>query len=682
MKRRRGRQGRSCSLPAGYTVIVAEKPKAAEKIARALGPSVKGRMYDVPFWIVSVNGSRLVVAPSAGHLYGTYTRERGFPVYTYYWAPIWEHEKGASYLKKFYLMLSKVLPGAGVYINACDYDVEGSLIGYMIIKNLGDVSRAYRMKFSSLGPEEIRRAYRSLQPLDIEMVEAGMARHELDWLWGINISRALMEAFRRFTGKRVSLSAGRVQSPTLVEAKRRWVEKSLHVPIPSFNLELTHRKDGTEFKSHPYNWAPETRPEALEHARRLRRARVAIVESVSSSRSRVNPPPAFNLGDLQAEASRLYRYSPAKTQSLAEDLYLDGLISYPRTNSQKLPPTIGYGIIMKKLESGPYTDLVKSLLAETGGRLKPVQGRKDDPAHPAIHPTGEAPKDLDLEHGRIYDLVVRRFLAAFAGPAILDKVAVMLRDRDGYRYIARGTTLVEEGWMKYYPYLKPREGSIPLLSRGEEVVIVNVRMQTSWSRPSSSISKIDLLKWMESVNIGTEATRSRIIEVLFKRGYLAESGGSTEVTELGYTVATVIEELFPQLSTPRLTRRFEELLDAIRKGQTDRRTVVEEAIATIDTLIEGYKSRLGEVGLRLSQALGLAEPRVKCAICGREASSCNGYTLCRNHCMALSRLMEALPVVSRKMGESREEALRRIASLRATGVWVREAALFLLKSRS
>ncbi|MCE4603203.1 MAG: DNA topoisomerase, partial [Desulfurococcales archaeon] len=358
-----GRRG-YCRLPPSYTVVVAEKPKAAEKIARALGRGVKCRMYDVPYWIVKVNGSSLVVAPSAGHLYGMYTRERGFPVYTYYWAPIWENERGASYLRKFYLMLSKVLSDARIYINACDYDVEGSLIGYMIIKNMGDPSRAYRMKFSSLGPEEIKKAYRNLQPLDMEMVEAGMARHELDWLWGINISRALMEALRRFSGKRASLSAGRVQSPTLVEAKRRWIEKSLHVPQPSFGIEVTLSSGGVEFKAKPYGWSPETRQEALDHVKRIRRLDSMKVLAASSKRDKLPPPPAFNLGDLQAEASRIYKYSPAKTQSLAENLYLEGLISYPRTNSQKLPPTIDYRAIMGKLGSGPHSELVKRILAE------------------------------------------------------------------------------------------------------------------------------------------------------------------------------------------------------------------------------------------------------------------------------------------------------------------------------
>ena len=673
---RRGRSG-YCRLPPSYTVLVAEKPKAAEKIARALGRSVKCRMYDVPYWIVKVNGSNLVVAPSAGHLYGMYTREKGFPVYTYYWAPIWENERGASYLKKFHLMLSKVLPGARIYINACDYDVEGSLIGYMIIKNMGDPSRAYRMKFSSLGPEEIRRAYRNLQPLDMEMVEAGMARHELDWLWGINISRALMEALKRFSGKRASLSAGRVQSPTLVEAKRRWIEKSLHVPHPSFSIEVALASGGVEFKAKPHGWAPETRQEALAHVRRIRRLDTVKVIASTGRRERLPPPPAFNLGDLQAEASRVYRYSPAKTQSLAEDLYLEGLISYPRTNSQKLPPTIGYKAIMAKLEAGPHSQLVKRLLDETRGALKPVQGRKEDPAHPAIHPTGEKPGQLDRDHWNIYDMIVRRFLAAFSSHATLARTTLILEDRDGYKYQARGVQVVEEGWLYYYHFSKPREGEIPRIGVGGEARVEGAKMQTSWSKPGASIAKIDLLKWMERVNIGTEATRSRIIEVLFKRGYLVEDRGGVEVSDLGFTVATIIEELFPQLASPGLTRQFEEKLEEIREGRASRREVVEEAIRVIDGLIREYQENLERVGARLSQALGLTEPRVRCQICGREARGCGGYTLCPLHCEAVRRVQEALPRLTHAMGEAGDKALERLATMKTAGRLIREAASFL-----
>jgi len=258
-------------------------------------------------------------------------------------------------------------------------------------------------------------------------------------------------------------------------------------------------------------------------------------------------------------------------------------------------------------------------------------------------------------------------------------VRVIIRDRDGYTYISRGLSIVDEGWYKYYPYLKPREAYIPRLMGGERVSVLNVSLKTLWSKPSHSISKIDLLRWMEGVNIGTEATRSRIIEVLFKRGYL-KNGRDVEVTDLGFTVSSIIEELFPQLSTPKLTRYFEERLDEIRSGRTSRKEVVEEAIKTIDMLLDDYKRKLNAIGLRLATALGLKEPRVKCMICGREAVNCSGYKFCQYHCMAYNRIRDKLPVLREVLGEDYGKLLERISRMKTSGRWVREVASHLLRS--
>jgi len=677
MYRRSG--SRSCYLGYGYTVIIAEKPKAAEKIARALGRPIKCRMYNIPYWILYRNGERIVVASTAGHLFGIHTSKRGFPVYDYVWRPTWEYDRSAGYLKKFYYVLSRLLPNASKYINACDYDIEGSVIGYMIIEFLGNVKRAYRMVFSSLSPSELRQSFSNLRRLDIEMVEAGKTRHEMDWLWGINVSRALMDAVRKITGKRTILSAGRVQSPTLVEAVRRWREVKLAVPIPSFNITVTLRKGAMEFNAYPDGWSPNTRKEAIQITKHLRETPWLKVENITWKSNTIRPPPAFNLGDLQSEAARLYRFSPMKTQKLAEDLYLEALISYPRTNSQKLPPTMNYASIIKSLASIPtYSELVQQLEIETRGVFRPVQGRKDDPAHPAIHPTGVKPRNLDPDHAKIYDLIVRRFLAAFSRSAQIERVNVKLTDRHGRMYAAKGIRVVDDGWWKYYPYLRPKEVYIPKLTQYEKVKIVKVGYTTKWVSKKPQLSKTSLLKWMESQQIGTEATRARIIEILYKRGYLESRGGKTVVTDLGMYVSEIIEELFPDLAKVELTRRFEEYIDAIRTGKTTRKKVIDETIRELDALIRKYKERLDHVGNKLAIALGALEPQVKCAICGREAVAHIPFTMCKYHREAYERLTKTIPIIVERMNVSEGEALRLIASRRGeAGLWVIEVAKHL-----
>ncbi len=663
-----------CRLESGYTVIIAEKPKAGEKIAKALGVPVKCSYNGIPYWVMSINGRKVVVVSSAGHIFEPHTDIKGFPVFEFVWKPIWEVDPKASYLKKFYDVLRYVVPKASEFISACDYDIEGSVICYKIIEALGDPRKAKRMKFSTLTPEDIRRAYAKLHPLDIDMVEAGLARRELDWLWGINVSRALMYALKTYTGKSVILSAGRVQSPTLVEASRRWEELNLHAPKPSISVHLLVRtRKGDRFKVYPLSWSPRNRIEAEEVRRRLRSLGELRVLNVVEEREYLSPPPAFNLGDLQHEAARIYKFSPMKTQKIAEDLYLEALISYPRTNSQKLPPTINYASILKSLEGvREYSSLVKSLLEETRGILKPVQGKADDPAHPAIYPTGEKPKGLSKEHWLIYDLIVRRFLATFSHEAIVSRVKVILVDADGRNFEASGLSIVKEGWMTYYPFLKPQENVIPKLT-DKTVEIEDVKVRITWSKPSIRITKDSLLKWMESVEIGTESTRARIIETLYKRGYIEQEG---KVTDLGYTVTRIILELFPELATPELTREFERKLEDIRYGRRSRESVKIEAIKTLETLLSNYKKRLEEVGYKLALALNIKPPQRPCRVCGREASITLGNVrLCNYHSEALGRLREAIKIISETLNVSEHEALVILASRRrSTGKWVLELA--------
>ena len=150
------------------------------------------------------------------------------------------------------------------------------------------------------------------------------------------------------------------------------------------------------------------------------------IETVTVKEFLQNPPVPFDLGALQSEAYRIFKYTPMRTSNIAQHLYLDALISYPRTSSQKLPPSIGYKTILKKLGKAPaYAKHTAELLSKPS--LKPNEGKKFDPAHPAIYPTGNLPeKPLDTAERNIFDLVVKRFLAVFGEPAIQQSINVTI----------------------------------------------------------------------------------------------------------------------------------------------------------------------------------------------------------------------------------------------------------------
>ncbi len=668
-----------CILGSGYVVIIAEKPKAGRRIAEALAGRglVECRRGGIPYWVFRRDGIVYVVAPAAGHLFGLTTDESGFPVFNYYWAPLWQIDPSAKHTRRFFELLRILLQRARLAINACDYDIEGSVIGYLIIKSFFDPRRARRMKFSALTPTDIRRAFARLEPLDWSMIEAGLARHELDWLWGINVSRALMDSVKLVTGQRPTLSAGRVQSPTLIEAARRDRERRLHVPLPRFAVEATIVLNG--FKQKLRLAVYDALRDAESLANYVKRTGFLRVVNVRRRVIEMPPPPPFNLGDLQAEAARIYGYSPMKTQEIAEQLYLEALISYPRTNSQKIPPTVDIVSILKGLMAiEKYRGIVRSILSRSL-RPRPREGSKEDPAHPAIHPTGAVPsRRLSREEERIYDLVVRRFLASMMPPARIATLTITLA-AGSVRTSLSGVKVLFPGWFEAYPFSAPREQEVPDLKPGDIVRVERVYVKTEYTGPPDPYTKASLVRWMESQGIGTESTRARIVEILFDRGYLRLRGRSVEVTDLGFTVAEVLAKYFPQLTSVKLTRYFEEKLERIRRGVEARSTVVAEARKVLSALLSEFKAyHMKEVGIELAKSLGLIPPTQKCLICRREAYR-DG--LCRFHFEALERIRKAYAEWRRRIGSiTFTEYVSRLTMLKETGSWVREVAKYLAKT--
>jgi DNA topoisomerase-1 len=459
------------------------------------------------------------------------------------------------------------------------------------------------------------------------------------------------------------------------------MERGLFIPDPSFEVMVFLEKEGVEFTAKLVG-NPETRKDAMKIAEQVKKdgkLRVIYVERKPYER---RPPPPFNLPDLQAEASRVYGYSPSETQKLAEDLYLAAAISYPRTNSQKLPPTIGFRSIIEKLEFiDKYKDFAVSLLSKE--KLYPRQGSKDDPAHPAIYPTGYVPKDLTPRHYKIYDLIVRRFLASFSDNARLVRTDSTLTDIRGlHKFQATGTTIVKPGWLEIYVFSKPEEKQIPPLAVGELVDVKDVSMKTVWPKPSSApIRKINLVKWMEKVGIGTEATRARIVDTLYKRGYLSRGRGEDQVTNLGIGVARLIINAFPQLSTPNLTRKLEEDLESIRMGRNERKSVVLETRRIISELLDSYKKILeSEEAYRVAEEAGLRTPEEKCQLCNMPAKTrVNNIPLCEVHYKAYLELRKRIPSLKYRVDMPADRILSRIASV--SGKFVADVAREALRDK-
>ncbi|MCC6041014.1 MAG: DNA topoisomerase I [Desulfurococcaceae archaeon] len=658
----------------GPVLVIAEKPKAARKIAEALSHKLITRKYGkIPYFEIRSSPLVVYVASTAGHLYTLHTELKGYPVFEYKWVPAHVVEEEKKYTRQYLELLSKLARECKYYVNACDYDIEGSVIGYLVIKFHGDENRAFRAKFSSLVHDELKKSFESLAPLDYDMVESGLCRHELDWIWGINVSRALMSAIYQATGKKVILSAGRVQTPTLKYVADREIERGLFTPLPQYTIKVKLKKAGIDFTA---EFTENPVPEA-DRASRIKssvlREKHLVVSDYTVERREISPLPPFNLSDLQYEASRILGFSPMKTQKIAEELYLEALISYPRTNSQKLPPSLNYREILHKLSDiYKYGALVSQLLRETKGILRPVEGEKEDPAHPAIYPTGNTPRNLTRDQWALYDLIVRRFIAVFAPKAVISYTrATLVAPLTSYRFTCSGITVEYPGWLAYYPFHAPSSKTIPHLTRGERVEILSVIVRESYTKPPPKLKKVDILKWMESVEVGTEATRAPIIEKLFERKYLENTKSGVKITDLGLGVVEVITGFFPELTSVDLTRAFEKLVNEVKTGVKKREHVIEEAKSVLKRLMEGFNKHISDIGVLLSSRLGIVDNYPKCSVpgCRREIYV---NTLCRYHYEAYKKLREAYNEWSRRKNTSYEEYLRKLKEMNSTGALIRD----------
>src|SRR3989338_505940 len=559
-------------------LILSEKPSAALKIAEALADkSVTKNVYmkKIPYYELTHNGEKIIVACAVGHLYTvTEKNKKGwtYPIFDIEWKASYEVNKGAAFTKPYLQLIQKLSKESQKIVVACDYDVEGEVIGFNIVRFACGKKDAFRMKFSTTTKEDLREAYAQLMKhIDMGQAEAGITRHELDWLFGINLSRALTLSIKNATGMFKILSSGRVQGPAL----------ELHTE----ELIAKHEQGKLD-----------DRKKAEEIYVRCN-GKKAVVESLEKEQFRQEPPHPFDLTALQLEAYRVFRIQPKETLEIAQVLYINSYISYPRTSSNQLPESIGYKKVLQKLsQQNQYAPLISTLLKQK--ELKPNNGKKKDDAHPAMYPTGEVPGSLEIKEAKVYDLIVKRFLATFAEAAVRETVSVKI-DVNQEKFLANGTRTVEENWHMYYrPYVKLEEAEVHVKER-QELHIRELKILDKETSPPRRYTPASIIKELEKRNLGTKATRSEIVESLFDRNYL-KRGDSIEVTNLGLKTVAVLEKYCPDILDEQLTKDFEKDMNKIRKGKSTKKEVLAHAEVHLLKVLTQFKANEKEIGKELS----------------------------------------------------------------------------------
>lgn len=610
----------------GYELIITEKPQAAVKIASALGKPIQKNYQKVPYYEITRNGKKIVVACAVGHLFTLTQNSSGsnFPRFDISWVPNFYARK-KDFTKRYYDALKKLIKDASSLTVATDYDIEGEVIGLNVVRYIGGQKDASRMKFSTLTKLELEKAYKEkYSSIDWGQAIAGETRHYLDWFYGINLSRALMNAIKS-TGKFKIMSVGRVQGPALKLIADREKEIKAFKPEPFWQIFITieNNKHKLELKhvKDIFNKNDLNKFENLV-------GKTAIAET-KKREERLPPGPPFNLTGLQTESYRLFGITPSKTLQIAQSLYLAGFISYPRTSSQKLPPSINYKEILKKIVKKKS---VEKLLT----RDKPIEGAKSDPAHPSIYPTGQEENlsGLGEQEQKIYKLIVARFLALFCEDAIIDRKTIRAKvladkkdfsqqkgersERGGIKidsrgsvknhqenllFTANGAQIRKKSWLDIYPKTT-KEEDLPDIEG--EVKIVDSRIDEKETQPPRRYSPASIVTELEKRNLGTKATRASILETLYDRGYVKDT--SIKATPLGISLIDSLEKHSPIITDEQLTREFEEEMEKIteskNKAELQKREnqMLEKAKDTITKISKDMKENQKEIGQELVQA--------------------------------------------------------------------------------
>ncbi len=521
-------------------------------------------------------------------------------------------------------------------IVATDFDREGELIGAeaVSVMNLRPEIVVKRARFSALTGPEIYGAFENLIELDHNLAKAAETRQIVDLAWGAVLTRFMSTA----TGKLGSdfLSVGRVQSPTLALVVDREKEIETFQPQPFWEIIADMEKKRHFFARHAHGlfWH---KPDADSVFDRVRNAKLATVLEAKKEEGFERPPSPFSTTLFLAEASRI-GVSAARAMSVAEGLYNDGLISYPRTDNTVYPPTLPLKSILTKLEKTEFAKEVGEILAQE--KLHPSRGSRQTTDHPPVHPVDAATREqLKGDQWRIYELVVRRFLATLAPAAkVLRSEAAF--DINDEKFIAHGHETLESGWQAYYPYIKFTDVFIPELAAGEKINIVNIRGREGKTEPPKRYTQGTLIRDMEKLGLGTKSTRHEIVQKLFDRGYV--QGSQIRPTASGRAIILALEGNADQIARTEMTSRLEEDMTQIAEGAKSQESVVSESqemLAKSLSILMAHRDNIKDEvteALRNQNQMGIC-PKCKTGSLvmrrskrGKRFIACNAYPECEN----------------------------------------------------
>ena len=571
-------------------VCIAEKPSVAREIAEVLGAKNKMKGY--------IEGNGYQVTWTFGHLCTLkepheYTPE--WKRWSLSFLPMIPPRFGIklidspSYVEQFQV-IEKLMQNAEMVINCGDAGQEGELIQRWVMQKAGVTCPVYRLWISSLTEEAIREGFQKLKEQESfnKLYEAGLSRAIGDWLLGMNATRLYT---LKYGQNRQVLSIGRVQTPTLALIVNRQNEIANFTPEPYWELKTVYRN--TTFSSTKGKFTDKTEG---ENFLTVVKEEDFEVTDTSEKKGKEYPPRLFDLTSLQVECNKKFAFSAEDTLKLIQSLYEKKVTTYPRVDTTFLSDDI-YPKVPNTLKGmTDYAELTAPLLGKKLPKSKKVFDDTKVTDHHAIIPTGVRPNNLSENERKVYDLVARRFIAAFY-PDCQISTTTVLGKVGKVEFKVTGKQILEPGWRVVFgaeqkdPDAEPseEEGILPEFVKGERGPHEPI-LGEKWTQAPKPYTEATLLRAMETAGklvdndelrdalkengIGRPSTRAAIIETLFKRNYVRKEKKNLIATPTGMElIGTIQEEL---LKSAELTGLWEKKLRQIEKGTYEARTFLEE----------------------------------------------------------------------------------------------------------
>lgn len=605
------------------SLIIAEKPSVARDIARVLNCKKNGQGV--------IEGEKYVVTWGLGHLVTLADPEEYTPDWKEWKMDVlpmvpktWKLTVIRQTSKQFGTVKTQIhRKDINEIIIATDAGREGELVARWILDKSGNSKPIRRLWISSVTDRAIRDGFAHLKDgKDYQnLYAAASSRAKADWLVGINATRALTCKYN------AKLTCGRVQTPTLALIANREEEIRSFRPRTYYGIRVYADRICFTWTDSGSGSTRSFEQERIQNIAEKIQGEKIVLKSVEKKRKKTYSPALYDLTELQRDASRRFGFSAKETLNIMQRLYEHHkVLTYPRTDSRYLSSDI-VPTLKERIEAcqvGPYREIAKEL---RGKQFKAEKRFVDDRKvsdHHAIIPTEQY---VDLMHmtseeRKIYDLVVRRFLAVLYPPAEYEQIHVTA-DVCGERFVAKGETIREPGWRSAYDIEveeeitdqdSPKNQSLPELKEGQTMRIQKQEVTEGKTNPPARFTEAALLTAMEKGGLGTVATRADIIEKLFHTFYMEKKGNDLLITSKGKQLL----ELVPaDLKKPELTARWEKDLQKISDGKQKEKTFMKEIEAYTNTILTDIRTSEGT--FRHDNLTNR-----KCPRCGKRMLAVNG----------------------------------------------------------